>query len=50
MRWGWGEQCPFFLWTGPEASHMLGKHTATQLHPYPSLFVIIVIHVFSMYF
>lgn len=38
-----------FLWTGPEASHMLSKHSATQLHPYPSLFVIF-IHVFGMYF
>lgn len=50
MRWGWGEQCPFLLWNGPGASHMLGKHATTQLHPYPSLFVIIFIHVFGMYF
>lgn len=38
MRWGWGEQCPFLLWNGPGASHMLGKHATTQLHPYPSCY------------
>lgn len=40
QRSGDGVNSAPFLWTGPETSHMLGKHTATQLHPYPSLLLL----------